>query len=65
MAPVRTVALILALFAVFPLLRVILGWDITMNGEPVPMWLSVLAFFVFLVLSAVLWRSDRGTGGDR
>ena len=60
MAPVRTVASILALLSVFPLLRLIFRWDITMNGNPVPMWMSGLAFVVFLALAVILWRSDRG-----
>jgi hypothetical protein len=55
--PVRTVAFILALFSVFPLLRLIFRWDITMNGNPVPMWMSGLAFLVFVALAVVLWRS--------
>lgn len=59
MSPTKTVALILALLAVFPLLRVVLRWEITMNGSPVPMWMSVAAILLFIGMSATLWRDAR------
>jgi hypothetical protein len=59
MKPTRVVALILALLAVFPLLRLLLRWDITMNGSPVPMWMSLAAFLLFAAMAATLWREGR------
>ena len=59
MKPTKIVALVLALLAVFPLLRIVLGWEITMNGSPVPMWMSFAAFLLLAGLSVTLWREAR------
>lgn len=56
MKPTKIVALVLVLMAVFPLLRIVLGWEITMNGSPVPMWMSFAAFLLLAGLSVMLWR---------
>jgi hypothetical protein len=56
MKPTMIVALILALLSVFPLLRILFQWDITMNGSPVPMWMSFAAFLLFAALAGTLWR---------
>ena len=56
MKPTKIVALVLALMAVFPLLRIVLGWEITLNGSPVPMWMSFAAFLLLAGLSVMLWR---------
>jgi hypothetical protein len=59
MKPTSIAALILALLSIFPLLRVMFGWEITMNGSSVPMWMSFLAFLLFAALSLMLWREAR------
>ena len=59
MKPTMIVAVVLGAMSVFPLLRVGLGWDITMNGNPVPMWMSFLAFLLFAGLSVTLWHDAR------
>ncbi len=56
MKSTKIVAFVLALMAVFPLLRIGLGWEITINGSPVPMWLSFAAFLLLAGLSVTLWR---------
>jgi len=59
MNPTTAVALVLALLAVFPMLRLLLGWDITMHGSPVPMWMSFVAFLLFAAMAVALWREGR------
>ena len=59
MKSTKIVALVLALMAVFPLLRIVLGWEITMNGSPITMWLSFAAFLLLAGLSVTLWREAR------
>lgn len=59
MKPTTVVALILALLSVFPVLRILLQWDITMNGSPVPMWMSFAAFLLFAALAVTLLREGR------
>ena len=59
MKPTNIVALILALLSVFPLLRILFQWDITMNSSPVPMWMSFVAFLLFAALAVTLWRDGR------
>jgi hypothetical protein len=40
-------------------LRVFLGWSDTVNGSDIPMWVSVIAFFVAAGLAVGLWRETR------
>ena len=49
----------MALMAIFPLLRILLGWEITLNGSPVPMWISAAFFVLFLGLAVILCREER------
>ena len=53
------VTLLLALMAIFPLLRILLGWKVTLNGRPVPMWISAAFFVLFLGLAVILCREER------
>jgi hypothetical protein len=50
---------ILALVAIVHALRVLMGWSVTVNGSDIPMWASVVAFFVFAGLAIGLWRETR------
>jgi hypothetical protein len=59
MKPTKIVAILLALMAIFPLLRIVLGWEITLNGSPVPMWISAAFFVLFLGLAVILCREER------
>ena len=38
--------IILALVAIVHVLRVFLGWSVTVNGSDIPMWVSVIALVV-------------------
>jgi len=57
MKPFTTIAIVLfALLAFLHLLRLLLGWEVTVNGIIVPMWVSVLGFFIVAGLAVMLWR---------
>ena len=51
--------LLLGLIAVLQLMRVALGWDVVVNGVPIPLWASGLAAVVAGGLSALTWRESR------
>jgi membrane protein implicated in regulation of membrane protease activity len=50
---------LLALIAVVQLLRFVLGWEVTVNGLIVPVWLSGIAFVITAGLSLMVWREAR------
>lgn len=57
MKPFTTIAVILfSLIALLQLLRVILGWEVTVNGMIIPVWASGIAFVVAAALAVMLWR---------
>ena len=60
MRPFATVAvLVFALVALLQLLRVVLGWEVTVNGSVIPIWASVIACVATATLSVLLWRETR------
>jgi hypothetical protein len=60
MKPFTSLAcLLLALIALLQLTRVVLGWDVAVNGVHVPLWASGVAAFVTGGLSALVWRESR------
>ena len=60
MKPIATIAVIVfTVVAVLQLLRVALGWEITVNGAHVPLWASVIAGLVAAVLAFSLWRETK------
>lgn len=60
MKPFTTIAvLVFSAVAVLQLLRVVLGWEITVNGALIPPWASVIACLVAAVLAFSLWREAR------
>jgi hypothetical protein len=52
-------AAVFALIAVMQSLRVILRWEISLNGARIPIWLSEIAFVLAAVLAVLLWRDAR------
>ena len=57
MKPVTTVAvLVFSLVALLQLLRVVMGWEVTITGVMIPIWASVIAFVVAAALATMLWR---------
>lgn len=58
--PFTILAVVLfSLIALLQLLRFILGWEITVNGVIVPVWVSGLAFLVAAGLAVMVWRETR------
>jgi hypothetical protein len=60
MKPFTRVAIVVfSLVALLQLLRVALGWEVTVGGIVIPPWASVVAFVVALTLAFMLWRETR------
>ena len=54
-----TAVVLFSLIALLQLLRVLLGWEVTVNGVHVPLWASGLAFAIAAGLAAMVWRENR------
>jgi hypothetical protein len=58
--PFTTVAVVVfSLVALLQLLRVALGWEVTVNGIVIPLWASVIACVVAATLAFMLSREAR------
>ena len=58
--PFTTIAAVLfSLIALLQLLRILLGWVVTVNGVHIPLWVSAVAFVVATGLAAMVWRENR------
>ena len=55
---ITTVAL-LSLIALLQLLRFTLGWEVTVNGVTIPVWVSGIAFVIAAGLAVMTWREAR------
>ena len=47
--------------AALQLIRVVMGWEVLVDGFEVPLWASGLAFFVAGGLAIMLWREARAS----
>jgi sterol desaturase/sphingolipid hydroxylase (fatty acid hydroxylase superfamily) len=60
MKPFTGIAVVvLWLIALVQLLEFIVGWEITLNGAPVPLWLSGLVAALAAGLAVMVWREQR------
>lgn len=50
----------LGLVASLQLVRSVMGWEVSVNGVSVPVWVSALAFIVAGALALMLWKENRG-----
>jgi hypothetical protein len=50
---------VFSLISVLQLLRFILGWEVTVNGISVPVWVSGIAFVVAAGLAIMVWLETR------
>jgi hypothetical protein len=58
--PISIVAVVIfSLVALVHLVRIALGWEVTVNGISIPMWASVIACAVSAALAFMLWRQPR------
>jgi hypothetical protein len=57
MKPFAALAIaIFILMAVVHLLRLVYGWEVTVNGVVIPMWVSVVGLLIAGALAYFLWR---------
>ena len=57
MKPFTNLAIVIfILIAVMHLLRLIYGWEVTLDSIVIPMWVSVMALLIAGVLAYFLWR---------
>ena len=60
MKPFTSIAVVVfSLVALAQLLRVAMGWDVTVNGILIPVWASVVACVIASTLAFKLWREMR------
>jgi hypothetical protein len=60
MKPFTTVgSIVFSIVAFVHLLRLFFGWEVTINGSIVPLWISVPGFLVAAGLALMLWRESR------
>jgi hypothetical protein len=60
MKPFTSVGIaVFSVVALAHLLRILLGWTVTVNGILIPFWLSVIACGVSATLAVMLWRENR------
>ena len=58
--PFTLVAVVVfSVVSLLQLLRLLLGWDITINAITIPLWASEVAFVVAAGLAAMVWRERR------
>ena len=58
--PFTIVAVLLfSLIALLQLLRFILGWQVTVEGVAIPVWVSGIACVIAAGLAAMVWREAR------
>lgn len=58
--PFTTVAVVLfSLIALLQLLRVVLSWEVTVNGVHIPLWVSGVVIVVTAGLAVMVWRENR------
>lgn len=60
MKPIPTLVVVfLSLLAFLQLTRVLLGWEVVVNGVGIPLWASGIACVVAGGLALLLWRDAR------
>jgi hypothetical protein len=58
--PFTLVAVVVfALVSLLQLLRLLLGWEVTINGTVIPLWASGVACVVAASLAVMVWRERR------
>ena len=60
MKPFTVIAIVVfSLVAILQLTRLILGWEVMVNGLIIPAWVSGMAFVITGGLAVMLWREAR------
>ena len=55
----RLATIVFALVALIQLVRVVLGWEVSIAGVAIPAWASVIAFLVASTLAVMVHRESR------
>lgn len=50
---------VFALVSLLQLLRLVLGWAVTIDRLSIPLWVSAIAFLVAAALAVMVWRESR------
>jgi hypothetical protein len=60
MKPFTTAAsVVFTLVALAQLLRVALGWEVSVGGLLIPLWVSAIACLIAATLAVMVWRENR------
>lgn len=60
MKPFTLISIVVfSLIAILQLTRFLLGWEVSVNGVAIPIWVSGLAFVIAGGLAVMLWRESR------
>ena len=60
MKPFTTLAIVIfTIVALVHLLRILMGWEVIIQGAVVPMWASYLGLIVAGGLAVMVWRESR------
>jgi hypothetical protein len=60
MKPFTVIAIVVfSLVSMLQLARLILGWEVLVNGVVIPLWLSGAGFVLAAGLAVMLWRESR------
>ena len=60
MKPITTITTIfLGLLALMQFTRVVMVWDVSVNGMAIPVWISAIAFVIAGALALMLWKENR------
>lgn len=58
--PFTTIAVgVFGMVALLHMLRLAFGWEVTIQGSVIPMWVSVLGVIIAGGLAIMLWRESR------
>ena len=59
MKPFTAIAIgIFAVVALMHAIRLLYGWEVTINGLTIPMWISVVGFIIPSGLAVLIWRES-------
>ena len=60
MKPFTVIAIaVFTIVSILHLVRLVLGWEIVIDGLTIPVWISGLGFIAGGALAAMLWRENR------
>jgi hypothetical protein len=53
--------IVFSLIAILQLTRLVLGWEVQVDGVTIPVWVSAIAFVVSAGLAVMLWRESHAS----